>query len=137
MREHIFSQRRACQLVGVDPKTVRLEHPPDNPEIHKEMKAIAAKCRRFGHRRIGVMLERKGMIMNHKKLFRLYTEERLGVRRRRGRKPAKKPQTFPLRRPFALSLGRLPRGMDPWLHVFRSQRIAADDVVAGLLPHHD
>ena len=33
------------------------------------MKAIASKRRRFGYRRIGVLLERKGMIMNHKKLY--------------------------------------------------------------------
>ena len=53
------------------------------------MKAVAAKRRRFGYRRIGVMLERKGMIMNHKKLYRLYTDEKLGVRQRRGRKRAR------------------------------------------------
>ncbi|MCG7495009.1 IS3 family transposase [Thalassobius sp. Cn5-15] len=86
MRDHDISQGRACRLVGVDPKTVRRERPPDNPEIRKEMKAVAAQRRRFGYRRIGVMLERKGLIMNHKKLYRLYTEEKLGVRRRRGRK---------------------------------------------------
>ena len=86
MRDHDISQRRACRLVGVDPKTVRRDKPPDNPEVRKEMKAIANKRRRFGYRRIGVMLERKGMIMNHKKLYRLYTEEKLGVRRRRWRK---------------------------------------------------
>ena len=78
MRDHDISQRRACRLVGVDPKTVRRDRPPDNPEIRKEMKAVAAKRRRFGYRRIGVMLERKGMIMNHKKLYRLYTDEKLG-----------------------------------------------------------
>lgn len=93
MRDHDISQRRACRLVGVDPKTVRRERPPDNPEIRKEMKAVAAKRRRFGYRRIGVMLERKGMIMNHKKLYRLYTEEKLGVRRRRGRKRARGSRT--------------------------------------------
>jgi len=93
MRDHDISQRRACRLVGVDPKTVRRERPPDNPEIRKEMKAIAAMRRRFGYRRIGVMLERKGMIMNHKKLYRLYTEEKLGVRRRRGRKRARGSRT--------------------------------------------
>lgn len=93
MRDHDISQRRACRLVGVDPKTVRREHPPDNPDIRKEMKAVTAKRRRFGYRRIGVMLERKGMIMNHKKLYRLYTEEKLGVRRRRGRKPARGSRT--------------------------------------------
>ena len=76
MRDHDISQRRACRLVGVDPKTVRRDHPPDNPEVSKEMKAIAAVRRRFDYRRIGVLLERKGMIMNHKKLYRLYCEER-------------------------------------------------------------
>jgi len=57
------------------------------------MKAVAHKRRRFGSRRIGVMLERKGMTMNHKKLYRLYTEENLGVRRRRGRKRARGSRT--------------------------------------------
>jgi hypothetical protein len=59
---------------------VRRDQPLDNPEVREEMKAIASKRRRFGYRRIGVLLERKGMIMNHKKLDRLYTEEKLGVR---------------------------------------------------------
>jgi hypothetical protein len=84
MRDHNISQRRACRLVGVDPKTVRRDQSPDNPEVREEMKVIASKRRRFGYRRIGVLLERKGMIMNHKKLYRLYAEEKLGVRRRRG-----------------------------------------------------
>lgn len=89
MRDHNISQRRACRLVGVDPKTVRRDQRPDNTEVREEMKAIASKRRRFGYRRIGVLLERKGMMMNHKKLYRLYTEEKLGVRRRRGRKRAR------------------------------------------------
>jgi Transposase and inactivated derivatives len=84
MRDHDISQRRACRLVGVDPKTVRRTRPPDCPEIREEMKDIAGKRRRFG-----VLLERKGMIMNHKKLYRLYREEGLSVKRRRGRKRAR------------------------------------------------
>ena len=43
------------------------------------MQEIAGKRRRFGYRLIGVLLERKGMIMNHKKLYRLYREEGLSV----------------------------------------------------------
>jgi putative transposase len=82
-----------CTRGGVDPKTVRRDRPPDNPEVREEMKAIASKRRRFGYRRIGVLLERKGMIMNHKKLYRLYTDEKLGVRRRRGRKRARGSRT--------------------------------------------
>ena len=52
------------------------------------MRAIAGERRRFGYRRIGLMLEREGIVMNHKKLRRLYREEQLSVRRRKGRKRA-------------------------------------------------
>ena len=93
MRDHDISQRRACRLVGVDPKTVRRQRPPDCADIRKEMQEIAAKRRRFGYRRIGVLLERKGMSMNHKKLYRIYREAGLSVKRRRGRKRARGTRT--------------------------------------------
>ena len=44
--------------------------------------------RRFGGRRIQVMLERKGIYMNHKKLRHIYAEEKIQVHRRGGRKRA-------------------------------------------------
>ena len=66
MRDHAISQRRACRLVGVDSKTVRRDHPRYNPEFSEEMKEISSNWRRFGYRWIDVLLERKGMIMNHK-----------------------------------------------------------------------
>lgn len=88
MSRHGLSQRRAGRLVGVDPKTVRREPDPDNPEIRARMREIAGERRRFGYRRIGLMLEREGMKMNHKKLRRLYREENLAVKRRCGRKRA-------------------------------------------------
>ncbi len=52
------------------------------------MRAIAGERRRFGYRRIGIMLEREGIVMNHKKLRRIYKEEGLAVKRRCGRKRA-------------------------------------------------
>lgn len=88
MSRHEISQRRACRLTGVDPKTVRRARVPDHPEIRQRMRDLAGVRRRFGYRRIGLMLEREGIRMNHKKLRRLYGEEGLQVKRRRGRKRA-------------------------------------------------
>jgi putative transposase len=93
LRDYEISQRRACGLIGVDPKTVRRERPPDHSAIRDAMKEVAGKRRRFGYRRNGIMLERQGMIMNHKKLYRLYREEGLSVRQRRGRKRARESRT--------------------------------------------
>lgn len=52
------------------------------------MTALARERRRFGYRRLHVLLRREGYRVNHKKLFRLYREERLVVRRRGARKRA-------------------------------------------------
>jgi putative transposase len=52
------------------------------------MRAIAHERRRFGYRRVHVLLKREGYRVNHKKLFRLYREEKLAVRRRGARKRA-------------------------------------------------
>lgn len=86
MSRYDISQRKACRLTGVDPKTVRRARVPDHPEIRARMRDLAGERRRFGYRRIGLMLEREGFRMNHKKLRRLYGEEGLQVKRRRGRK---------------------------------------------------
>lgn len=50
------------------------------------MKTVASERRRFGYRRIHVMLERQGLAMNLKKLRRLYREEKLTVRKRGSQK---------------------------------------------------
>jgi putative transposase len=60
----------------------------DDAELRERMKAIAHERRRFGYRRLHVLLRREGHLVNHKRLFRLYREEKLAVRRRGGRKRA-------------------------------------------------
>ena len=88
MAEHRFSQRHACRLLKIDPKTVRRPERRGDEAVRARLRTLAGERRRFGYRRLGILLEREGMRMNHKKLYRLYREEGLAVRRRRGRKRA-------------------------------------------------
>jgi len=73
---------------------------PDDGAIRVRLRALAMERRRFGYRRLGYLLVREGIGVNHKKLFRLYTEEGLTVRCRRGRKRA-----LGTRAPLALPQG--------------------------------
>jgi putative transposase len=96
-----YSQRRACRLVGVEPKTYRYASKRrGDGEVRARLRALAAERRRFGYRRLHILLAREGMLVNHKRLFRLYREERLGVRKRGGRKRA-----LGTRAPMALPQG--------------------------------
>lgn len=99
--EHGVSQRRACVILRVDRSSVRYQSkPPDDADLREAIRHVAAKRRRFGYRRIHVMLERQGILMNQKKLRRLYREEKLQVRKRGGRKRAlgtRRPMLLPSR----------------------------------------
>ena len=81
--EHSVSQRRACLILQVDRSSVRYKSiRPDDTHLWEAMKKVAAERRRFGYRRIHVMLQRQGIVMNQKKLRRLYCEEKLQVQSR-------------------------------------------------------
>ena len=89
IREKGYSQRRACGLVGLHPKTYRYASKrTGDEELRARLRELASQRRRFGYRRLGLMLERQGIKLNRKKLYRLYKEERLTVRKRGGRKRA-------------------------------------------------
>jgi putative transposase len=89
INEKGYSQRRACRLVGLQPKTYRYASTrPHDGALRARLKELASQRRRFGYRRLGLLLARQGIRINRKKLYRLYKEERLTVRKRGGRKRA-------------------------------------------------
>ncbi|MDF2809549.1 MAG: integrase [Microvirga sp.] len=74
---HAMSERRACKAIGCR-MTVRYQSArPDDRALRERMIAIARERRRFGYRRLHVLLKREGQVVNHKRLFRLYREEKL------------------------------------------------------------
>ena len=96
-----YTQRRACALVGIAPRVYRYRSVrPDDAGLRKRLRELAAERRRFGYRRLHLLLKREGVEINWKKLYRLYKEERLTVRRRGGRKRA-----LGTRAPMALPQG--------------------------------
>lgn len=89
IKEHGISERRACQLVGVDRATVRYKNRRKDEGVLKEkIRHIALEKRRFGYRRIHMLLKRSGEHVNHKKVFRIYQSLGLKVMKRGGRKRA-------------------------------------------------
>ena len=86
---HGMSERRACRVLGVDRSSSRYEatRADDGPR-RERLKAPAGERRRFGYRRLHVLLRREGHAVNKKRVQRLYCEEKLTVRRHGGRKRA-------------------------------------------------
>jgi putative transposase len=84
-----MSERRACRVLGADRSSVRYAAArPDDGALRERLKALAQERRRFGYRRLHVLLRREGHAVNKKRVQRLYREEKLTVRRRGGRKRA-------------------------------------------------
>ena len=83
------SQRRSCKVLGAVRSTMQYRsRRGDDATLRAELLSLAAQRRRFGYRRLTVLLRRGGTVVNHKKVYRLYREEQLGVRRRRRKKLA-------------------------------------------------
>jgi transposase InsO family protein len=86
---HGMSERRACSVVGADRKSVRYRSTrPDDAELRSRLRDLAQQRRRFGYRRLHILLRREGVTINRKKTQRLYTEEGLTVRKRKSRRRA-------------------------------------------------
>lgn len=84
-----LSERRACRLVGADRKMIRYQsgRPPEK-ELRQRLRDLANERRRFGYRRLFVLLRRDGELSGINRIYRLYREEGLAVRKRRARRKA-------------------------------------------------
>jgi putative transposase len=84
-----MSERRACKLIKADRQMVRYQsrRPPETA-LRERLRSLANERRRFGYRRLYIMLKREGEASGINRIYRLYREEGLGVRRRKGRKRA-------------------------------------------------
>ncbi|KUJ82701.1 transposase, partial [Microbulbifer sp. ZGT114] len=85
--ETTISERRACSLVGLSRASMRYQpQKAVESNLSERIKAIALERRRFGYRRVHQMLRREGLHVNHKKVYRLYIQAGLAVRKRPKRK---------------------------------------------------
>ena len=82
-----FSERRACRLVGIGRSSLRYRAHPrgDAAALRRRLGELARERPRFGYRRLHILLRREGIVVNHKRVERLYRLDGLAIRRR-GRK---------------------------------------------------
>ena len=85
-----LNERRACRLVKIHRSVARYKPRREAPtELLTRLRELASERRRYGYRRLAVLLRREGFVVNHKKVYRLYRDEGLAVRRVRRRKRKK------------------------------------------------
>jgi len=86
---HGLSERRACRAIAADRTSVRYRsRRPDDAALRARLRILAHERRRFGYRRLFVLLRREGEPSGKNRVYRLYREEGLSVRRRRVRRRA-------------------------------------------------
>ena len=84
-----MSERRACSVIAADRTSIRYRsRRPDDAELRDRLRDLANARRRFGYRRLFVLLRRDGETAGRNRIYRLYREEGLSVRRRRSRRRA-------------------------------------------------
>jgi putative transposase len=84
-----MSERRACSLIAADRTMIRYRsrRPPES-ELRTRLRELANQRRRFGYRRLFILLRREGEPSGINRIYRLYREEGLTVRKRRARRRA-------------------------------------------------
>ena len=87
VESHGMSERRACAIVEVNRSSIRYRSVrPDDAALRARLRELADQRRRFGYRRLHVLLRQEGHALNRKTTQRLYREEGLTVRRHKSRR---------------------------------------------------
>ena len=81
-----LSERSACRITGCARSVAQYRlRRTDDSDLVERIKAIAMDRRRFGYRRIHLVLQREGRVVNHKRLYRIYRNLGLKLRAKRKR----------------------------------------------------
>jgi transposase InsO family protein len=87
MKDRGLTERHALRVVGMSASSLRYQPAPDrNVALREAIVAIAHRHRRYGAGMIYLKLRQRGLVVNHKRVERLYTEACLQVRRRKRKK---------------------------------------------------
>lgn len=82
-----FSERRACRLVGLSRTAYRYTARASSDGLLRErLKSLAAQYPRYGYLLLHNLLRQEGMVINKKRTYRLYREEKLQVRTKKRKK---------------------------------------------------
>ena len=90
-----LSQRSACRALGVSRATQRYQSRRQPDAILPRIRSLAASRPRAGYRTLGRLLRREGLLVNDKRVYRVYREEGLALRVRRRRRCAASPRQKP------------------------------------------
>jgi len=79
-------ERRACELMGIARSSYKYVSRKQDQELRTRLKTMAEQKPRYGYRRLWVLLRREGEVVNHKRVYRVYREEGLSLKRKRRRR---------------------------------------------------
>ncbi len=125
MQSRGMTERRGLQVVGMSASSLRYQPRPDhNVSLRAKIITLAQRHRRYGAEMIYLKLRQAGELVNHKRVERLYTLEKLQIRRRR-RKKIPLGERQPLVRPGAAN--------EVWSMDFVFDRIATGRTIKCLV----
>jgi putative transposase len=85
--EHVLGPRlEPGHIVVLDNLGAHTRFAAVNDELRTRLRELAEQRRRWGYRRLHILLKREGWKVNSKRVYRIYVEEKLVVRRRRRRR---------------------------------------------------